>query len=551
MTRRDEFDACVIGTGASGGVIIDRLTAAGLRVVALQRGPELTNADFVDDDELRVAVRDELFSPDQRETWRFDGESPTEIGRFNAVAHCVGGTMVHWSTWSWRFRPDEFRVLSEEGPVERASLADWPITYEELEPHYEQAERDFGVAGDGKANPFGAPRQSIYPNPPHPDRTASVRFRDGARRLGYHPFPTPMAINSQVYGGRPACLYGGACGGHGCPIGAKATTLSVSLPRARRTDRLDLRPHSLAAEIMVGRDGRATGVRYIDQTSGADREVSARHVFVCGNAVGTAHLLLMSKSGLFPDGLANSSGLVGRNLMLHMIAVVHFTLDEPARAFTGFATHSSVDDLHASDPGRGFIRGGVVSEANIFVSQPLVYALNSLQSQPNGSRWGGDFKDRLRAFPRMGGLILFAEDLPMESNRVEPDPEVKDAHGLPVPRMTHRQHPNDLALSRWYEDRMLEIADAAGATDKWVSLSFSEEEPMKGGAHLHGTCRMGDDPARSVVDRWCRSHDVPNLWIADASVFPTSGGYNPTLTILANAYRVADYFVTEGQKGGL
>ncbi len=553
MAKREDFDVCVIGTGAGGGVLIDQLTAAGFHVVALQRGPYLRNSDFVDDDELKVIWRDELFSPDQLETWRLDESTPTETGQFNMVAHCVGGTMLHWSAWSWRFRPDEFRVLSEEGPIAGASLADWPITYEELEPYYERAESDFGVTGAADENPYGAPRRRGYPNPPHPDRSASLRFKEGARKLGYHPFPTPMAINSRAYGGRPACIYGGACGGYGCPIGAKGTTFSVSLPRAQRTGRLDLRPNSLAFEVTVGGDGRARGVRYIDQGSREEREVSARHIFVCGNAVGTPHLLLMSKSGLFPDGLANSSGLVGRNLMFHLFTAVLFTLDESANAFTGLQTHAAIDDLHPSEPSRGFIRGGVIAEANGPIQQPLAHALRAADEYPGADRaWGAQFKDYLRRFPRTAATLLVGEDLPMESNRVDLDPEVKDAYGLPVPRITHRQHPNDLAMSRWYADRMLEIADAAGAVEKWVGLSFTEEDQaMKGGSHLHGTCRMGDDPARSVLDRWCRSHDVPNLWVVDGSVFPTSGGYNPTLTILANSYRVADYFVTEGKKGAL
>jgi choline dehydrogenase-like flavoprotein len=438
-------------------------------------------------------------------------------------------------------------------PVEGASLADWPIDYEELEPYYERAELDFGVAGDARANPFGAPRRTGYPNPPHPDRSASLRFKAGARKLGYHPFSTPMAANSRPYGDRPACVYGGTCGGYGCPIGAKGTTFAVSLPKAHRTGLLDLRPNSLAFEITVGRDGRARSVRYIDQGSREEREVFARHVFVCGNAVGTPHLLLMSKSGSFPDGLANSSGLVGRNLTLHLFTTASFVFDEQGRSFTGLGSHAAIDDLHPSDRSRGFIRGGVIGEESFAVKQPLVHALWGGSSHPGSERtWGADFKDYLRTFPRTSSVLLVGEDLPMESNRVDLDPEVRDDYGLPVPRMTHRQHPNDLAMSRWYANRMLELGDASGALESWITLSFTEEDQArKGSSHLHGTCRMGDDPARSVVDRWCRSHDVPNLWLADGSVFPTSGGYNPTLTILANAYRVADYFVTEAKKGAL
>ncbi len=547
--KRESFDVCVIGTGAGGGVMSQELTAAGFRVVALQRGPYLRNRDFVSDDELRV-VR--LFSPDQLETWRPDPATPAETGRFNYVAHCVGGTMTIWGGWNWRFRPDEFRVLSAEGPMNGASLADWPIDYAELEPYYERAEWDFGVSGVAGANRFGPPRRRGYPNPPVPDRTASRRFAKAAARLGYHAFPTPMAINSRPYGSRAACLYGGACSGFGCPVNAKATTLSVSLPRAAASGRLELRPNALAFEITTGANGRARSVRYLQQETGAEHEIFARHVIVAGNAVGTPHLLLLSSGGAHPNGLANSSGLVGRNLMFHMVVQVSFVLDGPARAFTGLETHKAFDDLHPSDPGRGFIRGGVVIEANFPQKLPLSYALLGHAGYGAGQPgWGRGLKDYLRKFPRVAGAAALLEDLPMEQNRIDLDPDVTDLYGLPVPRITHRQHPNDLAMAAWFERRLLELADAGGAEEAWIPITVTEERPMKGGSHLMGTCRMGTDPERSVVDRWCRSHDVPNLWIVDGSVFPTSAGYNPTLTILANAYRVADRFISEARKGAL
>jgi len=554
MAMREEFDVCVIGTGAGGGVMIEQLTAAGFRVVALQRGPFLTPSDF-DDDELRTVIRDEVFSPDQVETYRYDAKSPTETGKFNMTAHCVGGTMTHWAAWSWRFRPDDFRVLSTDGPVAGASLADWPITYDELEPFYERAEWEFGVAGDAAGNPFGSPRKKGYPNPAHPGRTASARVAQAARKLGYHPFPTPMAINSQPYGGRPECVYGGACQQYGCMIGAKATTLSVCIPKALASGKLDLRPNAMAREITLGKDGRARSVRYLDEKR-AEHEVFARQIVVAGNAFGTPHLLLMSTSGSFPHGLANGSGLVGRNLTLHHAAAVNFTIDEPARSFAALETHVALDDLHASDPKRGFIRGGVVAEFNMLVKQPLAFAFMGYPGYPATRTWGADLKDYLRKFPRTVGTVGILEDLPMAENRVDLDPSVKDHFGLPAPRITHRQHPNDFVMNRWFTKRLLEIADAGGAVERWVpevpGLSLTDERSAaKGSAHFHGTCRMGDDPQRSVIDRWCRSHEVENLWIVDGSVFPTAGGYNPTLTILANAYRVADHFVREVKRGNV
>lgn len=555
MAGSEEFDVCVIGTGAGGGVMIKELTAAGFRVVALERGPHLETSRFTDD-ELAVAQRDTLFSPDQIETWRIDEQSPAQVGRHNALAYCVGGTQTHWAGWSWRFRPDELKVRSVEGPVAGASLVDWPISYEELEPYYEKAEWEFGVAGDAAANPFGAPRKKGYPNPPHPPRRTTQRFNAGAKKLGYHPFPTPVGINSRSYAGRPACVYGGACVYFGCPIHAKATPLSVLIPKALATGRLDLRPDSMVFEITVAADGRARSVRYLD-TGGAAHEVFARQVVLSASSIGSPHLLLMSKSAAFPQGLANSSGLVGRNLTFHLHPLVMYVTDQPELGTTGFHSHAVVDDLHPSDPKRGFIRGGVFGEDNSTLNLPIAYANNAAGAPWLERLWGQSFKDHLRTFPRAVAMIAILEDLPMESNRVDLDPEVKDKHGLPVARMTHRQHPNDLAMYRWYRERMLEVADAAGAVKKWVPdlpfTNLSEDKAMPGGpgGHFHGTCRMGDDPEASVVDRWCRSHDVKNLWVVDGSFFPTSAGYNPTLTILANAYRVADHFVAEARRQNL
>ncbi len=549
------FDVCIIGTGAGGGVMLKELTAAGFRVVALERGPKLSVAQF-SDDELEIIWRDALFSPDQLETWRPHAGAPTETGRFNAIAHCVGGTMTHWAAWSWRFRPDEFEVLSKEGPLEGASLADWPVGYDELEPFYEKAEWEFGVSGDAAANPFEGPRKKGYPNPPHPPKVSTASFERAARKLGYRPFPTPMAINSRPYGGRPVCMYGGACQQFGCPIHAKATPFSVLIPKALATGKLDLRPDAMVYEIPVGEDGRARGARYLDAAGNA-HEVRARHVVVAGGAIGSPHLLRLSTSSRFPDGLANGSGQVGRHLTFHTHNLVHYLLDEPSMAWTGLESHAALDDLHPSDPKRGFIRGGVVGEINFGSKLPIMHGLAGVGFPGLERQWGSGFKDYLRTFPHVVGLLTVLEDLPMATNTIDLDDEVKDAHGLPVPRITHRQHPNDLAMLDWYGKKLREIAEASGSRTIWEPyiphLSLLEpDEPMKGaGAHFHGTCRMGDDPEASVVDRWCRSHEVPNLWVVDGSVFPTSGGYNPTLTILANAYRVADHFSAEARRQNL
>ena len=553
MAKREMFDVCVIGTGAGGGVMIDKLTAAGMRVVALERGPRISLAEF-DDDELRNVVRDDVFSKDQLETYRHDSASPTETGRISTLAHCVGGTITHWAAWSWRFQPDDFEVLSKEGSVEGASLADWPISYEELEPFYGEAERDFGVAGGSNGNPFEPPRKTPYANPVHPERVSGRKFTEGAKKLGYHPFPVPKAINSRPYGGRPQCMYGGACRAYGCPIHAKGTTFSVSLPRAERTGRLDLRPEAMVFELPLDATGRVMGARYVD-AAGKEHEVRARHTIVAAGSIGTPQLLLLSKSGSFAHGLANGSGEVGRNLMFHHHPTALGLFDEDLRAYTGFESHAGLDDLHASDPKRGFIRGGVIAELNTMTHQPIAFATVMGDSLGIGAHWGAGLKERIRVFRNTLVLALIGEELPMSDSRVDLDPKVVDRFGLAVPRITKKQHPNDIAMFNWYEEKLLELASASGAKNVSASradgLHIDENHSQKTNAHNLGTCRMGTDPSKSVIDKWCRSHEVPNLWVVDGGVMPTGAGYNPTLTILANAYRVADHFIRESKAGTL
>ena len=527
--------------------MIDQLTAAGFSVVALERGSYLPTSEF-DDDELRNAVRDLVFSPNQEETFVNPETGETESGSFSLISHCVGGTITHWDGMSWRFRPDEFKVLSAEGEVAGASIADWPISYEDMAPYYEKAEWDFGISGTAGAHRTEGKRQRGYPNPPHPYRTASQRIAAGATAIGYKPFPIPLAINSRAYGGRPACIRGGSCRAYGCPIHAKSTTYSISLPRAAATGKLDLRADAMVYELPM-KNGRVTGAQYLDAQGNA-HEVLARQVISAAGTIGTPHLMLQSQSAS-ADGIGNGSGLVGKNLQFHHFPSAVAVFDEDMRGYTGFEGHVAFDDLHPSDSRRGFIRGGVVIEANVFHHQPIMHSLALADPEDN---WGAGLKNHMRDFSRTVHFAGVCEELPMESNRVALDPNVVDRFGLPVPQIHKSNHPNDLAMNAWYEDKLKEVAEAAGAT-KVLSHSAPgldiKKGPVSGSEHNHGTCRMGDDPSKSVLNKWCRSHEVPNFWVADGSVMPTNGGYNPTLTILANAYRVADHFINEAKRQSL
>lgn len=545
MSSKILFDVCIVGTGAGGGVMIDELTAAGMSVCALERGEELGPRQFLQHDELSNTIRGQGFAPELLETLRENEGEKAKPGRYSALAHTLGGSTVHWASVCWRFRPDDFNVLSKEGPVAGANLADWPINYKELAPFYSKAEKNYGVSGVLGSNPYGPPGETPYPNPPLPWRTASHTIKRGADKLGLTAFPSPMGINSQAYDGRAPCMNGGMCAGFGCPVHAKASPLSIHIPRARKTGRLDLRTQARVYEITVDKAGKAKSVLYID-AQGNHQEVFARQIIVAGGSLGSAQLLHLSKSSQFPRGIGNNSDQLGRNLMFHIVSYIEFEMDEVSQTTIGSPGMVAIDDYHASDKSRGFIRGGVILEAT--AATPIGFALKAgAASGKQTGVWGSLLKDHIRRHQYTTGLVSVGEDLAQATNRVDLDPEIKDHFGIPVHRITHKFHKNDLKQVDFFEEKLLEIADATGTAKSWVNNFVSAKS---GTGHLMGSCRMGHDPETSVLNRWCQTHDVDNLWVVDGSFFPSSGGYNPTLTIVANAYRVADYFIAQMKKNG-
>lgn len=540
MSEAPAVDVCVIGSGAGGIPMAARLAAAGMTVTILERGPWLTREAFLED-EIEVGRRGQLWPTVDGEprTWRPDALTeasslPRSVQLF-ANAMLVGGSTVHYSGLSWRFHPSDFRVLTEEGQVDGADLVDWPISYDEMEPYYERAEREIGVSGAARLDPFAPPRRRDYPLPPVDRNSAGAILERGARALGLHPFPTPLAILSRPYQGRPACTNKGFCSSYGCTVGAKSSTMEAMLPAALATGRCRLIANAFVASIELDDRGRAGAVVYHREDGSLGRQ-RASLVVVAAGGVETPRLLLASATRGHPDGLANSSGLVGRNLMQHAPgATVIATFPEPLDGHQGASPTRTVMDFYASDPSRGFIRGGYF-HPRAHGGDPIEYALRPVHP----ARWGREHKRSMRESWR---YYLYShvtgESLPVRDNRVDLDPTVRDRWGLPVARITHTSHANDVRLSAYLAERSGEVFEAAGATTVRVP------NPVVRRLHNHqmGTARMGDDPQRSVVDRWCHAHDVPNLVVADASVFPTSAGLNPALTVTANALRVADHIV--------
>jgi len=524
-------DVIVIGSGAGGGVIAKELGEAGLSVIVLEAGKRYRPYEEYPTNALDFEVRaGSTFSPDdaRRDLYTVPHHQPFNYSRVKGV----GGSTLIYHAMTPRFHESDFRVRSEDGVAD-----DWPITYDDLEPYYTKVEYELGVSGPAgvDANPFEPPRSQPFPTPAHGLNPASHTIKRGADRLGLHLVREPLAIPTKDWNGRPACINAGTCS-MGCKISAKSSIDVTYIPKAERTKRVELRPECMAREITVTSDGRARSVVYFD-AAGQEREIFARAIVVAGNAVETARLLLLSKSRLFPDGLANSSGLVGKRFMEHLSVFAYGVFPERIDPWRGVPTGGILQDFYATNAANGFVRGWTTSVEN--ESQwPLATA-----NRING--WGAGHKARMKeVFGHTVGLASDGEQLPAESNQVRLDSSVKDNNRIPVPFIINKWGKNDVAMIAAMSKSHRQVLDSSGATE------ISVQSCVPGASsHYLGTCRMGKTPGTSVVDPWCRTHDVSNVFIGDGSVFVTGAAVNPALTISALAARTADGIIAAFQRG--
>jgi choline dehydrogenase-like flavoprotein len=532
-------DVCIIGGGASGATAAKVLTESGARVAMLERGPWRQPKQF-SPDEL-ANVNRYFLTPDPRlhpRTHRSSEGERAEVTRFSPTPFIVGGGTSHWTGWVPRMFEVDFEMRSRHGDVPGADLAGWPISYADLEPYYDKVEWSLGVSGRAGANVHEAPRSRPYPLAPLPRTRYAKRFQQGCDALGINSFPMPIAMRSAPFGGRPKTLQSAFVQTMGDPSGTRGGAAQTFVPDAVATGRLDLRPRCSVRELEVDAAGRICAAVYED-AGGALFEQEADVFVVACNAIESARLLLLSRSTLFPDGLANHNGLVGRFLTVHEYTEaigVFEASEEPLYPWAGGGYISAgTADYYATDESRGFIAGGLIAAGSAGFPLPVNWAL------PDKPAWGPEAKriDR-EYFNRSMSAGIVLQDLPQATNRVDLDPEVRDAWGVPVARITHEAHANDLAQANWLVDRCGEILEAAGASKVWRNHIG---EITGNAVHQHGTLRMGDDPETSVVDAGCRAHSVPNLYVVDGSVLPTPSGVNPTLTIMANAWRVAEQLV--------
>ena len=543
-------DAVIVGSGPGGATAADVLTAAGWTVAIVEKGrnhlldpDDLSKPAFdYSNDEIKFHSRhflgpDPLIEPRTFRSEEADGDH-VHVGEFNSLPTTVGGGGVHADGKVPRFRPDDFRLHSLFGPQPDAEVADWPVDYDELEPYYAEVERTIGVAGTEDSNPFAAPRSGPFPMPSGAPMFGATRSAAAAERLGYHPYPAPSAVNSVPYDTRPACNNCGFCAFFGCPIHAKGDPIAM-LQRAMASGRAELLAETFVSRIRVeGR--RATGVDLVGP-GGAERFLAARHVIVAAGAIETPRLLLLSDF---------DHPLIGRYLMTHYQTITAGSMPFRTYAERGRAVTHVHDDMivgddasraAATEAGLPWLRGGLVEHGG--GGLPIMEAKHL--------PWGEHHPDlmansMIRA--RLWAFIMQGEDLAYASNRVDLDPTIKDARGVPVARVTYRPGRHELVASAHYGPRLIAILDEMGA--QWTAATSS---PGSGNAslpdaipesrHNMGTVRMGADPATSVVDPTGRMHQFDNIVIADSSVFVTSAGYVPTLTLAALAARAAHLMV--------
>ena len=509
----DDSVVVIVGSGAGGGTLGNELAQKGIKVVMLEAGKQESIDSFQNNEWgsfLQISWLDKRTTSGTSRVARDVPNLPAWICK------TVGGTTTHWAGASLRFQEHEFKAKTTYGDIQGANLLDWPLTLADLEPYYAKAEDKMGVT---RTNGI----------PGLPGNNNFKVFYTGAKRLGYQHVNTGhMAINSQPRADRPSCQQIGFCF-QGCKSSAKWSTLYTEIPAALATGNLELRPECTALQIQHDASGKVTGVLYADK-GGQQQVQKARIVCVAGNSFESPRLLLNSASSKYPDGLANSSGQVGRNYMRHMTGSVYAAFDKPVHMFRGTTMAGVIQDEVPNDPKRGFVGG--------YEMETLSLGLPFMAAFLDPGAWGREFTRKMETYPNMAGMWLVGEDMPQESNRVTLHATEKDPFGLPIPNVHFDDHPNDVAMRSHAFRQGTAVYRAAGAREVY-------ETPPYPSTHNLGTNRMSEKPRDGVVNKHGQTHDIRNLFISDGSQFTTGGAENPTLTIVTLAIRQADYIADQ------
>lgn len=537
------YDAIVIGSGAGGGVTAAVLAEAGKQVLVLERGREVTFAELGRDHlrNHRLARYAHRSGPDLEGNPRVfvDLDGTEHLVRANARgfhgnATMLGGGTRVYGAQAWRFLPTDFAMASTYGVPDGSSLADWPLTYDDLAPYYERAEWEIGVCGDGTAARRHWNRAKGFPMPPLTEGRQGEVLRRGASKLGWGVVPVPMLLNSTPFGGRPACRRCQHCVGFACPVDAKNGAHNTVLPRALAAGRAVLLSEVVAERLQCSPAGQVTGVQYVDQ-SGTRHLAEAEVVICAAGAIETARLLLNSVTQAEPDGVGNNHDQVGRHLQGHAYVRAFGRMSEPV--YDGLGPGVSVATLDFVHHNDGVIGGALLADE--FTALPLAFWAGHLP--PDVPRWGAGNKRYMREnFRRVMSVAGPVQEIPNADARVRVDRTVRDAWGVPVARLSGATHPETLTAAAFIAERAAEWLVASGATETW---SRPVPLALHAGQHQSGTCRMGEDVGTSVVDARGRVHGHDNVYVADASVHVTNGGFNPVLTTMALAFRTAEHIL--------
>ncbi|HEX7057894.1 MAG TPA: GMC family oxidoreductase [Bacilli bacterium] len=513
----ETVDAVIVGAGAAGGVLAKNLSVAGLKVVVLDAGPfRDPQHDFASDE---LAMKNLGW----QDTRIVAGQNPLTMGHNNS-GRGIGGGTVHFTGVFLRFHDADFKARTLDGVAD-----DWPIAYKDLEPYYDKVEKDIAVSGP-KHFPWG----EFHGPYPYPERDPlspnAYIFRRGCEKLGIRSSVAPLAILSAPFDGRPPCINRGFCN-QGCMPNAKFSTLIVHIPQAIKAG-AEVLADCMVTRVNVDKRGRATGVTFVHQ--GKEYEQKAKLVILSAFVVETPRLLLNSATPQFPDGLANSSGWVGRAIMTHSSHDVYAKFAEEIRLYKGTPVLATTQDFYRTQAGNDFVRGYTLHAHG---ARPVEFA-SGIAKAEGGPVWGGKLRSTLLDYNLYGRVTLVGEVLPNPENRVTLAAE-KDEYGLPRAQVTFSYGDNDKRLIAHAVKKMSEILEAAGGKTEYV---------VPDTAHLMGGCRMGNDPGNSVVNSYGQTHDIKNLFICDASIFVTSGAGNPTNTVMALAERASEYIVEQAKK---
>ena len=556
-----EADVVVVGLGAAGGTAVWPLAQSGMRIIGIEAGPRVTEADYPFD-EVRNDIRDWMgrFKANlEVPTARLDDTkvATRPLGATGPMMNAVGGTSIHWMTQSWRFLPWNFKVRSEtikrygKAALKGSTVTDWPFSYDDLEPYYDKVEYRHGVSGqagnvkgklDSRGNVFEGPRSRPYPLPPLRRSGWTGLIHDAAKGLGLKSYPGPAGIRSAAYNDFGACTYCGFCGWTGCWTGAKAQTNVHYIPQAEKTGNLEVVSMARVLEVNVDSEGKASGVTYLK--GGKMYFQPAKAVVLASYTYENVRLLLLSKSKAYPNGLSNNMGQVGRDYMGHGLssaAVTGLFKGRRLNRYSGtIGQFTAIDEWDADNfdhTGLGFISGGMASAT--MEAKPIGVAGTLPPSAPT---WGAGYMQWLSEnADSVGGASAQMEVLSYDKNYLDLDPTTTDDLGRPVIRITFNLQENEINSALWMQGKLKELVTAAGATETWTF----PPTPRSPNTHAYGGTRMGHDPDSAVVNRWGISHEVPNLMLLGGSTFPTTAGRNPTETIQATAWRSADHLVSK------